>query len=184
MSPESSISSELPLNLAVGRVPAIEGWFTLDEYAPALLGTHCTTCGTYVFPPDPLACPNPYCGSHSAPKGVTFETVELSRRGRIWSYTDSRYEPPPPYVAADPYVPFCLAAVELAKEKLVVLGQVAPGFTVDDLCVGMEVELVLANLNSGSEGGPGDLAAELVWNWRPVRGAGAAEPARAESNDR
>ena len=50
--------------------------------------------------------------------------MELSRRGRIWSYTDARYQPPPPYVAADPYVPFCLAAVELAAEKLVVMGQV------------------------------------------------------------
>ena len=48
-------------------------------------------------------------------------------RGRVWSYTDARYQPPPPYVAADPYVPFCLAAVELAAEKLVVMGQVVPG---------------------------------------------------------
>ena len=53
--------------------------------------------------------------------------------GRIWSYTDARYQPPPPYVAADPYVPFCLAAVELAAEKLVVMGQVVGGVTVDDL---------------------------------------------------
>ena len=74
--------------------------------------------------------------------------MELSRRGRIWSYTDARYQPPAPYVAADPYVPFCLAAVELAAEKLVVMGQVVGGVTVDDLSVGDEVELVVDTLYS------------------------------------
>ena len=49
-------------------------------------------------------------------------------------------------MAADPYVPFCLAAVELAAEKLVVMGQVVPGVTVDDLTVGDEVELVIDTL--------------------------------------
>jgi uncharacterized OB-fold protein len=166
MSPEVTSSSEVP------RVPAIEGWFTLDDSAPALIGSRCTTCRTYVFPPTLPAGPNPDCPSTSIGIDATFETVKLSRRGRIWSYTDSRYEPPHPYVAADPYVPFCLAAVELDDEKLVVLGQVAPGFTVDDLHVGMEVELVLGKLNSGAEGGtvsgPKDEPEVVIWNWRPV----------------
>jgi len=93
---------------------------------------------------------------------TSFETVELSRRGRIWSYTDARYQPPAPYVAADPYVPFCLAAVELADEKLVVMGQVVGGVTVDDLAVGKEVELVVETLYSENDGD------YLVWKWRPV----------------
>jgi hypothetical protein len=76
---------------------------------------------TYAFPAETSVLPQ------SRLHSTTFETVELSRRGRIWSYTDARYQPPPPYVAADPYVPFCLAAVELAAEKLVVMGQVVPG---------------------------------------------------------
>ena len=140
------------------RVPAIEGWFTTgdDGAAPALLGSRCTECGTYAFPAERRYCGNPDCGS------TTFETVELSRRGRIWSYTDARYQPPPPYVAADPYVPFCLAAVELAAEKLVVMGQVVPGVTVDDLTVGDEVELVIDTLYSE------DGCDYLVWKWRPV----------------
>ncbi len=152
-----------------------------------MLGSRCTTCGTYVFPPARLACPNPDCGSTSLDSAQTFETVELSRRGRIWSYTDSRYEPPRPYVPADPFEPFCLAAVELSDEKLVVLGQVAPGFTVDDLHVGMEVELVLGKLNSGGDGGLGDDSQVLVWNWRPVSGvAGSADQAAptAQGEDR
>ena len=139
------------------RVPAVEGWFTLgDEGAPALLGSRCTACGTYAFPAETQFCRNPDCVSQE------FETVALSRRGRIWSYTDARYKPPPPYVAADPYVPFCLAAVELAAEKLVVMGQVVGGVTVDDLTVGDEVELVVDTLYSEDDHD------YLVWKWRPV----------------
>jgi uncharacterized protein len=151
---------------ATTRVPAIEGWFTTGDgdgddesetgAGPALLGSRCTECGTYAFPAESRYCGNPDCGS------TTFETVELSRRGRIWSYTDARYQPPPPYVAADPYVPFCLAAVELAAEKLVVMGQVVPGVTVDDLTVGDEVELVIDTLYTEDD------CDYLVWKWRPV----------------
>jgi len=143
---------------AATRVPAVEGWFTTGEdgAAPALLGSRCTGCGTYAFPPEAGYCRNPDCASTS------FETVELSRRGRVWSYTDARYQPPAPYVAADPYVPFCLAAVELAAEKLVVMGQVVGGVTVDDLTVGDEVELVVDTLYSE------DGVDHLVWKWRPV----------------
>ena len=139
------------------RVPAVEGWFTLgDEGAPALLGSRCTVCGTYAFPAETQFCRNPDCVSQE------FETVALSRRGRIWSYTDARYKPPPPYVAADPYVPFCLAAVELAAEKLVVMGQVTAGVTVDDLKVGDEVELVVDTLYADDD------SDYLVWKWQPV----------------
>jgi uncharacterized OB-fold protein len=149
---------------AATRVPAVEGWFTLGDdngTAPALLGSRCTGCGTYAFPAEASFCRNPDCAS------TEFESVELSRRGRIWSYTDARYQPPPPYVAADPYVPFCLAAVELAAEKLVVMGQVVDGVTVDDLTVGDEVELVIDTLYSE------DGTDYLVWKWKPATGPGA-----------
>jgi hypothetical protein len=142
--------------VAKTRVPVLEGWFTLDEVAPALLGSRCTTCGTWAFPAEQSFCRNPKC------EGTEFEVVELSRRGTVWSYTDARYQPPPPYVAADPYVPFALAAVELAAEKMVVMGQVVPGVSVDDLSVGDEVELVLDTLYEDDD------HEYLVWKWRPV----------------
>jgi uncharacterized OB-fold protein len=144
--------------MATARRPAVEGWFTAgdDGTAPALLGSRCMGCGTFAFPAESRACRNPDCGSD------LFETVELSRRGRIWSYTDARYQPPAPYVAADPYLPFCLAAVELAHEKLVVMGQVVGGVTVDDLAVGDEVELVVETLYSEED------TDYLVWKWRPL----------------
>jgi uncharacterized OB-fold protein len=138
------------------RVPAVEGWFTPGAGdTAALVGSRCSTCGTYAFPAEAHYCRNPDCD------GQEFETVELSRRGKIWSYTDARYQPPPPYVAADPYVPFCLVAVELAAEKLVVMGQVVGGVTVDDLKVGDDVELVVDTLYSEGD------TDYLVWKWRP-----------------
>src|SRR5579863_7102510 len=137
-------------------VPAVEGWFTTDAAAPALLGSRCRSCGTYAFPRETFFCRNPRC------EGTEFDQVPLSRRGKVWSYTDARYTPPVPYVAADPYVPFCIAAVELAEEKMVVMGQVTPEITVDDLAVGDEVELVVNVLYEDED------HEYLVWKWRPV----------------
>ena len=135
--------------------PAIDGWFTTGD-APALLGSRCTTCATTYFPPTAGFCRNPACD------GQDFETVELSRRGQVWSYTDAQYQPPPPYVSrTDPYEPFALAAVELA-EGITVLGQVADGYGVGDLRVGAEVELVVETLNTDDDGD------QLIWRWKPV----------------
>jgi uncharacterized protein len=139
------------------QVPAQPGWFTLDAGAPALLGSRCRQCGTVAFPAETSFCRNPDCQS------TEFDDHPLSRRGRIWSYTDARYQPPAPYVAADPYQPFCIAAVELAEEKMVVLGQVVGGVEASDLAIGDEVELVLDTLHEDDE------HEYLVWKWRPVQ---------------
>jgi len=138
------------------RVPAVDGWFTLDESAPALLGGRCTNCGTYVFPNNRRFCPNPSCPSE------TFDEAPLSRSGRIWSYTDARYQPPPPYVpVSDPHEAFAIAAVELEAERLVVMGQVVRGVGVDELRVGMPVELTLDVLYTEED------TDYLVWKWQP-----------------
>jgi uncharacterized OB-fold protein len=134
--------------------PVVEGWFTTGP-APALIGNHCPECGSYQFPPTGEWCPNPGC------RGEAMEKVELSRRGRVWSYTDAQYKPPAPFVPmTDPFEPFAIAAVELEKEQIVILGQVAATFGVADLHVGTEVELVVEPL---------DPSGALVWKWRPVQ---------------
>ncbi len=141
-------------------VPEIAGWFTVDADAPALLGRRCTACSTYLFPPplgDYFACPNPGCTSTEG------EVVELSRRGRVWSYTDAGYKPPPPYVGKEPFVPFAIAAVELDREKMVIMGQLADGVGTAQLSVGQEVELVVETLYEDGDGVP-----RLTWRWRPV----------------
>ncbi|HZN12662.1 MAG TPA: OB-fold domain-containing protein [Acidimicrobiales bacterium] len=145
-------------------VPAVEGWFNLatpstdggQEQPPALLGSRCTTCGTFAFPKETFFCRNPECDS------TAFDEVPLSRRGTIWSYTDARYQPPPPYVPADPYEPFAIVAVELADEKMVVMGQVVAGVDVADLRIGMDVELVVDTLYEDDEN------EYVVWKWAPV----------------
>ena len=139
--------------------PAVDGWFTTGD-DPRLLASRCTTCGNLVFPPPPpdaaTFCRNPAC------VGEEHERVELSPRGRVWSYTDAQYQPPPPYVpTSDPFEPFAIAAVEL-PEGLVVLGQVADGFGVGDLTVGSEVELVVETLYADDTGD------RTVWRWKPV----------------
>lgn len=133
---------------------ALPGWYTLEE-PPALLGSRCLACGSYFFPRLASFCRNPQC------EGSQFEEVRLSRSGRIWSYTNACYQPPPPYVAAQPFVPFAIAAVELERERLIVLGQVVSGVDVAQLAVGMPVELVLESLFRDGE------AERVVWKWRP-----------------
>lgn len=141
------------------KVAARDGWYTLDAERPRLLGSQCTACKTFYFPKFDSFCRNPTCDSES------FDTVELSHRGRIWSYTNAAYPPPAPFVAADPYEPFAIAAVELENEGIVVLGQLAAGVTVGDVNIGDEVELVLETLNEDDEN------QYIVWKWQPVTGA-------------
>ena len=139
-------------------VAAREGWYTLDAERPRLLGNRCSQCGTYYFPAHRNYCRNPACD------GESFEPVELSPRGKIWSYTNACYPPPPPFVASDPHEVFALAAVELEKENLVVLGQLAAGVSVSDVKIGDEVEITLDTLSED------DKHRFVVWKWRPVGG--------------
>ena len=146
--------------------PAIDGWFT-EEPRPALLGSRCAACATVFFPPTTGYCRNPGCD------GTDLVEATLSARGTVWSYTDARYQPPPPYLPRhDPYEPFALAAVEL-PEGLVVLGQVADGYGVDDLTVGAEVELVVEPLYTDDSG------ERTIWRWRPTAAGGGSVTAEA-----
>ncbi|MBS1836991.1 MAG: OB-fold domain-containing protein [Actinobacteria bacterium] len=136
-----------------------------DGTAPALIGTRDSSTGTYFFPPERVMS--------RAPGAADAELVgvELSRTGRLWSYTDAGYRPPEPYVpVTDPHEPFAIAAVELETEKMVVMGQVVAGVGVEDLQVGMEMELVLDTLSiePDPDGDEGDTIEQVVWKWRPV----------------
>jgi len=136
-------------------VPVIEGWFTQGAQ-PHLIGARCKRCRTYFFPKTQALCSNPSCD------GTEFEEVELSRTGRVWSYTENGFKPPEPYVSPDPFVPYTVAAVELAREKMVVLGQMAAGSNLSQLEVGTEVELVLGTLHEDAE------HTYQMWYWKPV----------------
>jgi len=138
------------------KAPAMEGWFTMDRETPHLLGTRCKSCSNVFFPKEETFCRNPSCN------GSEFEEIELSRTGRLWSFTNNCYAPPEPYVAADPFEPYAIAAVELEDEKMVIMGQVVAGVGVESLEAGMEMELVLETLFEDEEN------EYLVWKWRPA----------------
>ena len=143
------------------RIPAVEGWFTTSE-PYTLIGAKCTACGTVVFPPRSGSCPSPDCD------GTELEPTPLSRKGKVWSYTENHYAPPPPYVAAEPFEPYALAAVELEAEGIVILGQVAKGVMAADLSIGQEVEVDLQVLYRDADG-----VDHWIWTWAPSAPNGA-----------
>jgi uncharacterized OB-fold protein len=143
------------------RIPAVDGWFTLDDTDPRLLGNRCTKCGSYFFPKAADFCRNPACD------GTELDEVPLSNRGTVWSFTTNHYAPPAPFVGSDPFEPFSVAAVELPEEKMVVLGQVADGVDPETLRVGSEVQLILGTLFEDDD------HEYLVWKWKPIEGAQA-----------
>ncbi len=149
------------------RVPAIDGWFTLDD-PPALLGSRCASCGNFAFPKETVFCRNPECQS------TEFAEAPLSRTGTVWSYTDACYPPPKPYVAADPYVPFCHRRRPAGRRADGGHGPGRPRRRGRRPRGGHEVELVLDTLYEDDE------HEYLVWKWRPSpaarRGTGSRMP--------
>ena len=137
------------------RTPTVEGWFTTDA-KPNLIATRCTSCAAVFFPKESFACRNPAC------TGTELEEVPLSRCGKLWSFTNNCYPPPAPYVAAEPFEPYAVAAVELDEEKMIVLGQVVSGVHIEDLSAGMEMELVVDTLYEDDD------HEYLIWKWRPA----------------
>ncbi len=152
------------------RIPAVAGWLNIDPDHPRLIGTKCTHCGAIFFPRETVRCRNPRCG-HSE-----LVDTELSAKGTLWSFTGAEYQPPAPYVPrTNPFQPFAIAAVELAAEKITILGQVVDGVKVADLRIGQEMELALDTLLEDDE------TETIVWKWKPVV---AAEARAAVENAR
>lgn len=142
------------------RVAAIDGWFTTDEVAPALLGARGVESGSYFWPAALAVSANP-----NAPFEAR-EPVELSRTGRLWSWSTNHYQPPEPYVPNGPdgsFVPYTVCAVELEREQMVVLGPLATGADAALLAVGIEMELVLGPLFT-----EGDVE-HVIYQWAPRR---------------
>jgi uncharacterized OB-fold protein len=119
------------------------------------VGRRCRRCNSWFFPPTLSFCRNPACG------GDDLDDLPMSRRGSLWSFTVNHYPPPPPYVVPEgaAFEPYGVAAVELATEQMIVLGQLARGVDARALRIGAEMEVVIEPLADGL----------AVWKWRPVR---------------
>ena len=137
------------------RVPVLEGFFTEADGEPRLLGGHCPRCGAWYFPKQWSFCRNPHC------EGGPLDDAPLSSRGRLWSWTDNRFAPPPPYPAREPFEPYGVAAVELPDEQVVVLGQLARGTDIGALALDQRMTLVVETLFEDDD------AEHTVWKWRP-----------------
>ena len=136
--------------------PAIDGWFATDESgSPHLIGSRCPSAAPMSSRRGPRLPRTPPATASR------LEAVALSRRGKLWSYAENRYAPPPPYPASDPFEPFAIAAVQLADEGLIVLGKVVKGTLAADLNVGMEMELATEPLYRDDDG-----VERTVYAWR------------------
>lgn len=138
------------------QIPAVEGFFTMPPEEPRLTGTKCNSCGSIFFP-RVKSCRNPNCK-----KTKPIEDVLLSRRGKLLTFTVNYYQPPPPYHAPTPFVPFGVAVVEL-PEGLTVQGMVAAGYDEKTLKIGMEMELIIDKLYEDEQGNE-----VMAWKFRPV----------------
>jgi uncharacterized OB-fold protein len=135
------------------RIPVIEGLFSLDPEEPKLIGSKCTSCGTYFFP-ETISCSNPNC------KDKKVERAFLSRRGKLWSYTIQHYPPPPPFKASEPFVPYGIGVVEL-PENIRVAGMLSESDP-KKLRIGMDLELFLDKIYEE------DGRDIVTWKFRPV----------------
>jgi len=145
-----------PNNAPAKQVPAIEGWFTMPPAEPHLIGSRCKSCGDYFFPKTKI-CGNPKC------RNSDLEEVLLSRRGKLYTYTINYYQPPPPYVLPDPFVPYATAVMELEKEKMKIGGQIISGYDLEKLGIGMKLETVVELLYKDDEGNE-----VLAWKFKPI----------------
>jgi hypothetical protein len=131
-------------------------WFDVAGERPRLIGSRLPPVPQLLLPARVVRLPEP------ALPGGRAGGRPLSTSGTLWSFTDNHYAPPAPYVAPDPFQPYAIAAVELAEERMVVLGQVAPGVPTSSLEVGMRMDLVADPLYADDE------HEYLVWKWRPA----------------
>ncbi|MEM7002475.1 MAG: Zn-ribbon domain-containing OB-fold protein [Pseudomonadota bacterium] len=118
------------------QVPIAEGLFTWPSNDPRLLGSKCNNCGVVTFPAQ-NSCP--------ACSGMDTETVELERRGKLWTFTLQCFLPNrPPYdgpETPETFKPFGVGYVELPDQTRVQTRLKTED--VNKLEVGMEMELVV-----------------------------------------
>lgn len=125
-------------------VPVGDDIFVWPSDTATLLGSRCTNCGNHMFPVQD-GCPK--CMSSES------ETVELGRRGTLWSWTIQGFPPKaPPYQGpvGDEFRPYGVGYVELPGEVRVEsrLTEADP----EKLHIGMEMELVFDRLGTDDDG--------------------------------
>lgn len=118
------------------QIPIAEGLFTWPSNDPRLLGSRCRACGVVTFPAQ-SSCPA--CSANDS------ETIELERRGTLWTWTVQNFLPNrPPYdgpETPETFKPFAVGYVELPGQTRVETRIKTED--IDKLAIGMELELVV-----------------------------------------
>jgi len=109
-------------------------WPIQEGEKPSLLGSRCKSCGTFFYPPISVC--------HHCYQEETLETVPLSRRGKLYTYTTVQMAPP------GFRAPYHIGYVDLAEGVRVF------GHMEGELSVGMEMELSLGIIKKNQEGVP------------------------------
>ena len=113
--------------------------YPLEEVS--LMGSKCHKCGE-VFLGRAVACQN--CQSED------MESLNLSRTGKLYSYTIDWNRPPGDYKGPDPYEPFAVGLVEL-PDGIRILSVLAD-CDLDKLEIDMDLELSVEELYKDEEG--------------------------------
>ena len=110
----------------------------------SLIASKCRECGDLSFP-KLNRCKNPACLNPDV------EVRHLGAEGRLESFTVQHYEPPPPFVADQPFRPFGIGLIEL-DDGIMILGRIRTD-DVGLLAVGMQVRLRVAPTITTSDQG-------------------------------
>ncbi len=121
--------------------PIKEGLFDSFGDGSHLIGSRCRECGEVAFPATSFC---PQCCRE------TTESIPLSQRGVLYSFTIQRFKPPPPFRESEAFVPYGVGMIELPEGLRVtsVLEESDP----DRLRVGMEMKLVITKFFEDDEG--------------------------------
>ena len=122
-------------------IPVKDGLFILGQVPnepPRLLASRCPACDEIFFPRRSI-CQN--CQAEN------LEPIELSSHGKIFSYTVVMQRPPSNYLGP---VPYAFGWVELPEGVRV--ETLYTGCRLEDLRVGMDVELVVETLHHDDDG--------------------------------
>ena len=140
--------------MGTDQVPIAPGLFTWPAEEPQLIGGKCTVCGVVTFPKQG-SCPR--CNGQDVVEEL------LERRGTLWTWTVQGFRPKsPPYEGSEEFVPYPVGYVELAGEAKV--ESLLVDVPIEDLRIGMEMELVIVPFHSAVTGEDA-----VTFAFRPVR---------------
>jgi len=125
------------------KIPVREGLWTTPaagDEKPRLVGSRCNECGEIFFPQKDL-------GICSHCQSTNLDPITLSSKGKIYSYSVVMQRPPEYYKGE---VPYALGFVELPEG--VRIETLFTGCNLEDLKIGMEVELVIEKLHEDEAG--------------------------------